>query len=99
MKLLTKSIEKKFEKYNLYSQDGKGGDAVVVCKFFFGPYTWFALEGQREGNDFTFFGIVDMNGEREYGYFSLRELESLTYLGYPCVERDRYFDSCKVSEL
>ena len=34
MKLLTKELEKKFEKYPLYSQDGKGLDAEVIAKFY-----------------------------------------------------------------
>lgn len=34
MKLLTKAIEKQLAKYPIYSQDGKGGKAQVICKFF-----------------------------------------------------------------
>ena len=34
MKLMTKEIEKKLEKAPLYSKDGQGKDAEVVCKFF-----------------------------------------------------------------
>lgn len=30
MRLLTKDLEKKFEEYPLYSQDGKMGDAKVI---------------------------------------------------------------------
>lgn len=35
MKLLTKAIEKQLAKYPIYSQDGKGGKAQVICKFFY----------------------------------------------------------------
>lgn len=33
MKLMPKELEKKFEKYPLYSQDGMGGRAKVLVKF------------------------------------------------------------------
>lgn len=35
MKLITKEIIKLFEKYPIGSQDGKGGDATVIVKFFY----------------------------------------------------------------
>ena len=45
MKLLTKAIEKKLEKFPLCSQDGKGDDADIICKFFnpMGSGTWYVL--------------------------------------------------------
>lgn len=89
MKLLTEELRKKFEKYPLYSQDGKGENAVVVCKFFIGTWTWYALE--FDGQD-TFFGLV-VGLETEYGYFSLSELASVR------VERDMYFKPCTLAEL
>lgn len=73
MKLLTKQIEAKLAKYPLYSQDGRGDDADIICKFFnpSGAGTWYVLEGeQRPDGDWEFFGIVDIL-EREYGYFML----------------------------
>lgn len=99
---MTKAIEKKIEKYPLYSQDGKGEEAKVVCKFFnaFGDGTWYVLEGRKEENgDYLFFGIVEMYGEREYGYFTLSQLASARRWGMPCVERDLYFDAKTVSEI
>lgn len=100
MKLMTKAIENKLAKYPLYSQDGKGKDAKVIVKFFYGSYTWYVLEGEKhENGDFTFFGIVDNNYGREYGYFTLSQLESVKRFGYPVVERDRYFDAKSVAEI
>ena len=97
---MTKAIENVIAKNPLYSQDGKGGDAKVIAKFFFGAWTWFVLEGNKlENVDYEFFGIVENQNGREYGYFTLSELESVKMWGYPVVERDRYFKSCKVSEL
>lgn len=53
MKLLTKAIEKKLEKFPLMSQDGKGVEANVVCKFFspVGSWTWYVLEGEKNEDE------------------------------------------------
>lgn len=54
MKLLTKAIEKQLAKYPIYSQDGKGGKAQVICKFFnpCGSQTWYILEGEKQDDDY-----------------------------------------------
>lgn len=99
MKLVTKQIEKQLSKYPLYSQDSKGDDATIVCKYFLGHWTWFVLEAEKESNgDYIFFGIVDNGREREYGYFRLSELESLRMWGCVKVERDMYFDPVTVGK-
>ena len=94
MKLITKEIEKKIEKYPLYSQDGKGDDAVVICKFFGGScWSWYATEGNKlENSDIEFFGLVVGDYGAELGYFTLSELESIHFppFGLP-IERDMYF--------
>lgn len=100
MKLMTKEIEKKLEKYPLYSQDGKGDDATVICKFFFpwGGWTWYVTEGSKtEDGDWEFYGLV-VGNFTEYGYFTLSELESVSR-GYLKVERDLYFKPCKLGEV
>lgn len=53
MKLITKQIEKQLAKYPLYSQDGKGGETRVICKFFQtnGAYTWYVTEGEKLEDD------------------------------------------------
>jgi len=102
MKLLTKSIEKELAKYPIYSQENKKGDAEVVCKFFspVGAFTWYVLEGEKRDDDYLFFGIVINNRfEREYGYFALSELESVRLPYGLTIERDEWFEKCKVSEL
>ena len=73
MKLLTKAIEKQLAKYPIYSQDGKGGKAQVICKFFnpCGSQTWYILEGEKQDDDYILFALLDNMGEREYGYVSL----------------------------
>lgn len=47
MKLMTKDLETRFERFPLYSQESKGFDAYVVVKYFnpFGADTWLITEG------------------------------------------------------
>lgn len=52
-RLITPVLEEILKSYPLYSQDGKGKDAVCVAIFFIGHVRWFVLEGQPEGNDTT----------------------------------------------
>ena len=83
----------------LYAQE-KNKDPIVHVKFFTpdAGWTWFATEGQAEGNDFILFGYV-IGLEREWGYFSLAELESVHGpFGLP-IERDLYFKPGPISEV
>ncbi|GAH40103.1 unnamed protein product, partial [marine sediment metagenome] len=83
MKLLTEEIRKKLPP--LYSQDGKGGEAVAWVKYFTpsSSWTWYGVE--FDGKD-TFFGLVDGHC-KELGYFNLSELESVNGpMGLP-IER------------
>lgn len=98
MKLITKQLQKELAKYPLYSQDGKGEDAVVVCKFFLQGYTWYVLEAEKADNDYEFFGII-VGQHTEYGYFTLSQLESVTGQWGMRVERDRGFKPTKVKDL
>ena len=98
MKLITMKIENELAKYPLYSQDGKGENATVICKFFLQGYTWYVLEAQKNGNDYEFFGIVD--GEfKEYGYFTLSQLQQVRGRWGLTVERDMYFKPTKVKDI
>ncbi|MFA0888146.1 MAG: DUF2958 domain-containing protein [Synergistales bacterium] len=92
MKLLTKSILQKLPR--LYSTENTPLEGkTAVCKFFTpdSNWTWYALEGEKQKDgDFLFFGWV-VGLEKEFGYFSLRELESARGpLGLP-IERDLCF--------
>ena len=104
MKLLTKEIRKKLPP--LYAQDGKGGKAVVHCKFFTpdSSWTWWTTEGEpvldESGNevDYQFFGLVEGH-DRELGYFVLSELEEARGpMGLP-IERDLYFKPKTLEEI
>lgn len=94
MKLLTQEIIRKLPK--LYSCENEK-DPMIWCKFFTpdSSWTWYGME--FDGQD-IFFGLVD-GFEKELGYFSLSELKTVRgKLGLP-VERDLYFQPCRLSEL
>jgi hypothetical protein len=75
----------------LYSQE-QTKDPKVHVKFFcpWNQWTWFATEGEQQGDDFIFFGYV-IGHEREWGYFSLNEMQSVTGPFGLKIERDIYF--------
>ncbi|GAI64895.1 hypothetical protein ES707_00879 [subsurface metagenome] len=95
MQLLTKEIRDKFKKIG--SQDGKGGEAVCVVKFFdpTGSWTWYATE--FDGED-IFFGLVD-GFELEWGTFSLSELQTTKGRFGLGIERDRYIGMPKMKDI
>lgn len=107
MKLLTKALRKRFEQIG---RQEDSSDPIVICKFFdpCGSWTWYATE--FDGDD-TFFGYV-VGFEKEWGYFSLSELESVTktiqfvmnthdnsFKAVLPIERDLYFRECHFSEI
>lgn len=73
-RLMTSRLEEALKSFPLYSQDGKGKDAVCVAIFTIGNARWFVLEGSRESDDTIMFCIVVGLAEDEYGYVSLNEL-------------------------
>ena len=95
MKLLTKSITEKATK-----QYDKGSDMeqMVVAKFFnpIGNGTWY-LMNLADDEDYAW-GIVDMFAV-EMGSFSMKELQSLELPLNMGIERDKYFEPVKASEL
>ena len=105
MKLLTDEIRKKLPP--LYSQDGKGGKAVVYVKYFTpsSSWTWLATEGEpvldesgKQEVDFKFFGLVEGH-EKELGYFLFSELEDVRGpMGLP-IERDLYWQPKTLEEI
>ena len=103
-KLITKDVLKNFEKYPLYSQDGKGMDAKVLVKFFGGSAaTWLITEASpTEDGDWELFGYATLDGiDWEWGYVMLSDLQSLRFppFGLP-IERDMYIGKdAKVKDL
>lgn len=94
MQLLTKALRRTLPP--LRSTDGQP-EALARVKFFTPDSSWTWYASEFDGDD-TFFGLVD-GFEVEYGYFSLRELESVRgHLGLP-IERDRWFTPVPIHQL
>ena len=104
MKLITKEIEKEIEKKPLYFYEENDIDtknAKIIVKFFGGgQWTWWAIEGEKlEDGDIRFFGLVQ-GFEKEFGYFTLRELEGLKFPPFGLgVERDKYFSNKTIKDV
>ena len=91
MKLLTKEIISKLEKRGGV-EDYKDNDPIIA-KFFnpIGSGTWYVMEGEKQSNgDWFFYGFVDWM-EKEWGSFSLNELESVKLPLGLGIERDINF--------
>ncbi len=88
-RLLNEELRKALPK--LREQEGSA-DPVVFAKFFFpaSGWTWFVTEGEAQTDDFLFYGHV-IGFEREWGYFTLRELEEVEVSGLR-VERELNFE-------
>ena len=91
MKLMTQEIRNRIPK--LGGQEHLGTKAIIHVKFFnpCGAGTWYATE--FDGDD-TFFGLVDLQ-EKELGYFSLSELQSVRLNFGLRIERDLHFGNSR----
>lgn len=76
-RLQTPQLEEALKGFPLYSQDGKGKEAICRAIFAIGSARWFILEGEREDGDTIMFGIAIGLLEDEYGYVSLKELSEI----------------------
>jgi hypothetical protein len=114
MKLITKEVEAKLAKHPLYSEQENPNPEILV-KFFqpWGGWTWYATEGSfvcpdhatfdciecpKPWTEFMFFGLVDGH-EKELGYFTLSELQSLRGPGGLTIERDMYFEGKHLQDV
>jgi len=93
-KFLTKEILGKFPKLKETENEE---NPKIIAKFFcpWNNWTWYATE--YDGED-TFFGLVE-GFEKELGYFSLSELQSLRGPGGLKIERDMYFDGKHLGDV
>ena len=92
MQLLTEQIKSKLPALG-ETETISCGDKKFICKFFnpMGDWTWLVAEGEeQEDGDWRFFGLVD-GFEKEWGYFGLRELESVDVGFGMGIERDICF--------
>lgn len=74
----------------LYANEGQGEEAIAHLKLFtpWTSWTWYASE--YDPVERLCFGVV-VGLEREYGYFSLTELEAIRGPGGLRIERDLYW--------
>lgn len=99
MKLLTKEIINRLPK--LYANENKKAEDIeVIIKFFdpCGSWTWYVTEGNKEDNDYLFFGFV-RGIENELGYFRLNELQSIKRPFGLGIERDLHFKKHTLKEV
>jgi hypothetical protein len=90
----------------IYTQDGKGEDAIVFVKFFcpWSQWSWFATEGEprldEDGNevDYEFFGWV-FGTFPELGYWTLSQLTEVNGPMGLKIERDRHFKPQTLREV
>lgn len=94
MKLMTKEIERKAPA--LYSTE-KETDPRIVAKYFtpWTNWTWYMTE--YDPVERLAFGLVE-GFEKELGYFSLAELESVKGPFGLGIERDLHFGEHRLSE-
>jgi hypothetical protein len=95
MKLITKDLLKKVPP--LYAQDGKGFDAIAYAKFFTPDSNWTWYMTEYDPDQKLAYGLVE-GLEKEQGYFSIEELESIRGPLGLAVERDRYFEPCALKD-
>lgn len=96
MQLVTKEIARKLPK--LYDTEHEPlEDKVAMVKFFHpaSNWTWYAIE--FDGDD-LFWGLVNGH-EKEFGYFSLKELSKVVSPLGLRIERDIFFRPTRVKEL
>jgi len=96
MKLITKTLEKRFEEIG---NQANSKDPLVIAKFFnpCGNQTWYATEYDKETQ--ICYGYVTGMDYDESGYFSIKELESLELPFGLSIERDIYFSEIAFKSL
>ena len=108
-RLLTSELLEALANYPLYSQEHKKiYDLYAVALFHIGNIRWYILEGNAEGDRFTFFTLVcGMGYESELGYTDAGELASIAVdasrYGLPgillTVERAEDFKPCRLGDI
>ena len=107
-RLLTPELLEALAEYHLYSQECKHiPDLVAVAKMSIGSMRWYIIEGNAEGDRFTFLTLVCGMYETELGYTDADELASVSVdcarYGFPGtvlrVEREEDFTPCRLEDI
>ena len=97
MKLLTQEILRRLPA--LYATEKIDTASKIIQVKFFTPdsnWTWYGVE--YDPVERRFFGLVD-GFEREWGYWTMDELERARGPFGLKIERDRHFPLCRVGDL
>lgn len=98
MKLMTKELEKQIPQLGTIENEK---NPQIIAHLFnpMGVGDWYIIEGEKdENNDWMFYGLVDLQF-REYGYFTLKELEDIQLQYGLKIERDLYWTPKTIHEL
>lgn len=108
-RLLTSELLEALASYPLYSQEQKKiGDLFAVALFRIGLIRWYVLEGNAEGDRFTFFTLVcGLGDDSELGYTDAEELAEIAVdasrYGMPgvllTVEQVEDFQPCRLADI
>ncbi len=99
MKLLTEAMRRALPKLRS-TESIPLEEKKIICKFFnpCGIGVWYVIEGQKEGDDFLFWGLVELF-EQELGTFTLKELESVVLPFGAKIEFDSGFVGKRVKDV
>ena len=108
-RLLTSELLEALASYPLYSQEHKEvSDLFAVALLHIGNIRWYILEGNADGDRFTFFTLVcGMSEDTELGYTDADELAGIAVdasrYGLPgillTVERAEDFEPCRLIDI
>ena len=108
-RLLTSELLETLASYPLYSQEHRSApELVAVALFRIGLIRWYVLEGNAEGDRFTFFTLVcGMADSPELGYTDAEELAEIAVdascYGMPgvllTVEQAKDFQPCRLADI
>ncbi len=108
-RLLTSEVLAALANFPFLSQEKKDiPDHLAVVAFRLGALRWYVIEGEKEGDSFTFFALVCGFEERpELGYINADELANVVVdcerFGFPGIklraEQVPGFKPCKLSEI
>lgn len=96
MKLITPELEKRFAEIGEQEEEA---NPIIVAKFFnpCGSQTWWAISYDPETN--ICFGYVTGMFVDELGSFSIDEMEAIRLPLGLSIERDLWFEECRLSDV